>query len=170
MFEIRIVTENDVEQLQAISVETFSDTFGAQNQPDDLAEYLANAYSQQQLRLELAQVDSWFYFLWVDAELAGYLKLNINQAQSEQATKNSLEIERIYLRKAYQKRGLGKVLLEYAQQEAKNQSKSVIWLGVWEHNDNARAFYQKMGFVAFDQHEFVLGQDVQRDILMQRQL
>jgi len=43
-----------------------------------------------------------------------------------------------------------------------------IWLGVWERNGRAQAFYRKWNFRAVGQHVFQLGSDPQRDILMQR--
>ena len=53
---------------------------------------------------------------------------------------------------------------------AKELQKKYIWLGVWEKNERALEFYKKNGFVAFDQHIFTLGTDVQTDILMKLEL
>jgi len=43
-----------------------------------------------------------------------------------------------------------------------------VWLGVWEHNPRAIAFYRKWGFEAVGEHVFVVGTDPQRDLVMTR--
>lgn len=80
-----------------------------------------------------------------DDEILGYLKLNINRAQSEDLAKNALEIERIYIRSKHLRHGYGQKLLQFSEKEAIRQAKQAIWLGVWEHNERAKAFYKKMG-------------------------
>jgi ribosomal protein S18 acetylase RimI-like enzyme len=107
----------------------------------------------------------------VDEAIAGYLKLNIGHAQSEDMGDNSLEIERIYVCKTFQRRGLGRVFVDEAVLVAAGLAKSKVWLGVWEHNENAIAFYQKMGFnLTGTSHDFYLGTDRQTDLLMARNL
>ena len=49
---------------------------------------------------------------------------------------------------------------------AREKQAHYVWLGVWEKNERAIAFYRKNGFVAFDTHIFKLGDDEQTDILM----
>ncbi len=81
-----------------------------------------------------------------------------------------LEVERIYVRGKFHKRGLGKRLLTKAFEMAQERHKAKLWLGVWEHNDNALAFYQKMGFVRTGTHSFFMGDDEQRDYIMTKAL
>jgi ribosomal protein S18 acetylase RimI-like enzyme len=45
-----------------------------------------------------------------------------------------------------------------------------VWLGVWEHNPRAIAFYKKYGFISVGEHPFPLGGDLQRDIVMAKPL
>jgi diamine N-acetyltransferase len=56
--------------------------------------------------------------------------------------------------------------LDYIQQ----QGCDTVWLGVWEHNPRAIAFYEKWGFEKFGAHDFLLGTDLQTDILMKKKL
>ncbi|MBJ6950348.1 GNAT family N-acetyltransferase, partial [Vibrio cholerae] len=79
--------------------------------------------------------------------IAGYLKVNIDDAQSEEMGNESLEVERIYIKSSFQKHGLGKYLLINAIEIAIEHNKKNIWLGVWEKNEYAIAFYKKLGFV-----------------------
>lgn len=163
---LKVVTLQDVKQLQKISIETFSDTFKDANDEADLKEYLKSAYNIKQLESELSDSDSNFYFVYYKKELAGYLKLNVSNAQTEKHDINALEIERIYIKPNFKRLGLGKYLLNYAVEKAKELDKTSAWLGVWEENINALNFYKKMDFVCFSEHVFELGGEKQRDILM----
>ncbi|MNL75746.1 Protease synthase and sporulation negative regulatory protein PAI 1 [compost metagenome] len=53
---------------------------------------------------------------------------------------------------------------------AMEHSKKKIWLGVWEKNENAIAFYNKMGFVQTGVHSFYMGDEEQMDIIMTKTL
>ncbi|WP_339307908.1 GNAT family N-acetyltransferase [Paenibacillus sp. FSL R5-0519] len=159
-------TIEHVSELQEISYETFNETFKAQNSPENMKAYLEKAFNREQLETELSMADSQFLFIYVNHELAGYMKVNINDAQSEKMGVESLEIERVYIRKEFQKHGLGKVLLHKAIELATEHHKTNIWLGVWEKNENAIAFYEKMGFVQTGSHAFYMGDEEQIDFIM----
>lgn len=160
-------TAADVIALQQISRETFYDTFVGTTPEKDMADFLDAAYAEEKLIAELQNPQSSFYFLRNDAQdVVAYLKVNVGAAQSEDMGENMLEVERIYVRKAYQKQGLGKLLMNEAFQQAKALQKVNVWLGVWEHNTNAIAFYEKKGFQKFSEHAFVIGDDTQIDWLM----
>ncbi len=167
---IKKCTRDDLHELQAISIETFTETFKDQNSPEDLQAYLDKAYDLNKLEQELAVPSSSFFFIYSDQEVAGYLKLNTENAQTESMGNDSLEVERIYIRKAFQKYGFGKQLLNKAIELATEQNKKNIWLGVWEENDNAIAFYRKKGFVQTGSHSFFMGDDEQIDLILVKPL
>ncbi|WP_339783378.1 GNAT family N-acetyltransferase [Paenibacillus sp. FSL R7-0313] len=167
---IGICTIEHVCELQEISYETFNETFKAQNSPENMKAYLEKAFNREQLETELSIVDSQFLFIYVNDKLAGYMKVNINDAQSEKMGVESLEIERVYIKKEFQKHGLGKVLLHKAIEMATEHHKTNIWLGVWEKNENAIAFYEKMGFVQTGAHAFYMGDEEQIDFIMTKTL
>ncbi|KYD05463.1 GNAT family N-acetyltransferase [Heyndrickxia sporothermodurans] len=160
----------DSRKLQEISYETFDDTFKHQNTPENMKAYLEKAFNLTQLEKELANISSQFFFVYFNDELAGYLKVNTNDAQSEEMGEDSLEIERIYIKKSFQKHGLGKVLLNKALEIALEGNKKKVWLGVWEKNENAIAFYKKMGFVQTGAHSFYMGDEEQTDFIMTKTL
>lgn len=117
--------------------------------------YLERAFNLKQLEKELSNISSQFFFVYFNNEVAGYLKVNTNEAQSEEMGAESLEIERIYIKKKFQKHGLGKYMLNKAMEIAMERNKKKIWLGVWEKNENAIAFYKKLGFVQTGAHSFI---------------
>ena len=160
----------DLEVLQEISIETFNDTFKDQNSPENMKAYLEKAFNSEQLEKELSNTSSEFFFVYFNEAVAGYLKVNINEAQSEEVGDESLEIERIYIKSKFQKQGIGKYLFNKAIEIAMERNKEKIWLGVWEKNKNAIAFYKKMGFVHTDSHSFYMGDEEQIDIIMTKTL
>ncbi|MEH7418945.1 GNAT family N-acetyltransferase, partial [Neobacillus drentensis] len=122
-------TLEDSRTLQEISYETFNDTFKHQNSPENMIAYLERAFNLKQVEKELSNSSSQFYFVYVNNEVAGYLKINTNDAQSEEMGEESLEIERIYIKNKFQKHGLGKNLLNKALEIALECNKKKIWLG-----------------------------------------
>lgn len=167
---IQKITLKEVEALQAISRLTFYETFAEVNTEENMSSYLENDLSLERLSEELKNPNSEFYFASLENEVIGYLKINLESAQTEQKTANSLEIERIYLLKEFLGKHIGQLLLDQAFQIAKEKGKKNVWLGVWEENKRAIRFYQKNGFVEFDKHIFMLGEDAQTDILMRKKL
>jgi diamine N-acetyltransferase len=168
--EIKKCTLEDLHTLQEISYETFHQTFKDQNSPENMAAYLEKAFNLNQLEKELSHPSSLFYFVYSNGEVAGYLKMNTNDAQSEEMGDESLEIERIYIHQTFQKHGLGKHLFQKAMEVAMEQHKTKIWLGVWEKNQNAIGFYQRMGFVQTGTHSFYMGEEEQTDYIMTKTL
>lgn len=170
MTELVKCKPSDVEQLRDISIETFVDTFKDQNTEENLNEYLERAYNLKQLTSELHQVGTSFYFLKDSGVIVAYLKLNIDDAQSEKDNPQALEVERIYILPQHKRKGYGRELLEFAHARAKELNRTGIWLGVWEHNYNALAFYKKMGFQRIGEHTFIMGDDAQVDYIMLKEL
>ena len=167
---IKKCTFEDLELLQEISVETFNETFKNQNSPENMKAYLEKAFNLKQLEKELSNISSEFYFIYSNEEIAGYLKLNTIDAQTEIMGNDSLEIERIYIRKKLHKQGLGKYLLNKAIEIAIERNTEKIWLGVWEKNESAITFYKKLGFVQTGDHSFYMGDEEQIDFIMTKTL
>jgi len=163
---IKQVNPADIELLRELSVATFMETFASYNTEQNMNDYIRTAFSLEKLESELNTTNSEFYFIYTDTELAGYLKLNNGDAQTEANQYSSLEIERIYVLGKFQGKRLGQALFEYALQIANQKNVTYVWLGVWEKNVRAIQFYQKNGFKAFDKHIFRLGDDEQLDIMM----
>lgn len=170
LIEVKECTVEDLQMLQKVSVETFRDTFQDQNTEEDLYNYLEKAYNTKQLTSELLNQQSEFYFVFNGNDLAGYLKININEAQSETKGEDTLEIERIYVLPQFKGKGLGKILIQQAVERAQIHQKTNIWLGVWEHNHAALAFYKKLGFVQTGSHSFFMGEDEQTDLILTKNL
>ena len=169
-FWIRPCTGEDLAVLRDFSRRTYFETFSKQNTPENMAAYLDDAFETEKLRRELEDANSAFYFLYRGETLAGYLKLNEAPAQTDLHDPDSLEIERIYVGKEFQGMGLGRRLMEHAISTAVQRGKAFAWLGVWEKNTKALAFYRKNGFYPIGTQTFVMGDDPQTDYLMRKDL
>jgi ribosomal protein S18 acetylase RimI-like enzyme len=168
--DIKRVALNDIDQLQKIGRQTFSETFSAGNTEENMKKYLEEGFSIEKLTAELNNKNSEFYFATIDNKVIGYLKLNFGQSQTELKDDKALEIERIYVLKEFHGKSVGQLLYEKAMQIARQTNADYVWLGVWEENPRAINFYKKNGFVEFDKHVFKLGNDEQTDIMMKLQL
>jgi diamine N-acetyltransferase len=163
-------TPADLPALREIGRETYDQAFRSLNRPEVMDAYLAEAFALEKLRDEMARPGSSFWFLFVDGERAGYTKLNEAPDQSDINDTASLELERIYVRRRFQGKGLGSVLLEHAVSEAHRRGKAWIWLGVWEKNSDAISFYRRKGFTVAGRHSFRMGEELQSDLVMRRNL
>ena len=164
--EIRKATGSDLETIQKISIQTFIETFAAVNTPENIADYIKNSLNTEQLTAELNNVNSKFYIAYSNDEVVGYLKINFGDAQTESINENALEVQRIYVLQNFHGKNIGQLLLDEVKKIAKNTDVDSVWLGVWEENHRALRFYTKNGFVVFDKHVFIMGNDEQTDLLM----
>lgn len=169
-YTIKPITTSDVEKLQKVSRETFKATFDPYTAPNDMVRFLEEDYETVKLVKEIENPNSRFYFLMVQNEIAGYLKINVGDAQTEHLRENALEVERIYLRSSFQHRGLGNVLLDFAEKTAREEGKDYMWLGVYEKKVPAQHFYKRHGFSKVSQHTFQVGSDPQTDWLLVKKL
>ena len=168
--KIRKINIDDLETLRNLSIQTFKETFEEVNTEEDMQKYLDEKLSIEKLKTELENPNSEFYFAENNDEILGYLKLNFKDAQTEKLEENHFEIERIYVLKAFLGQKIGQILFDKAIEIGREKNLEYVWLGVWEENHRAIRFYEKNGFEIFGKHDFVLGEDVQTDLLMKMKI
>lgn len=161
---------HDIDELRELSVRTYYETFTAYNTPENMEEYLNRAFDREKLHRQLADKNVLFFLLYFDEKPAGYLKLNEAPAQTDINDTAALEIERIYVSKAFQGEGLGRYLMDKAISLAVQRRKKYVWLGVWEQNEKALRFYKRYGFYRIGRHSFVMGDDEQTDYIMRKDI
>ena len=161
------IAEVDVVQLRDIALKTFIDSYEHLNTPSNFNWYTQKAFPVEKLLSEIRNEESYYYFVYFGDDLAGYLKLNIGAAQTEIHSDNYLEIERIYLIDTFQKKGIGRMMIDFVFQKAQELSKSKVWLGVWDNNPSAIQFYERMGFQRSGSHIFKFGDEDQVDFIME---
>ena len=169
-FTLRYATRDDAALIADISQQTFYDTFAADNKPADMAKFLNEQFTKGRLMLEVGAPENIFLLAYEGDQVAGYVKLRQGKKLAALNGKTSLEIARIYVIKDFLGKGIGKLLMQASLDIAMESGKEVIWLGVWEHNQRAIAFYTAWGFQKFGECDFLLGDDLQHDWLMKKEL
>ncbi|RXM38978.1 GNAT family N-acetyltransferase [Chryseobacterium sp. CH21] len=167
---INKASAEDVEIVQSLGIQTFSETFAEDNTEGAMKKYLEESFNTEKIKSELNNPDSHFYIAWEEDNPVGYLKVNAGNAQTELQDEAGLEIERIYVKKSHHGKKVGQLLYDQALETARQFCKSYLWLGVWEENLRALQFYRKNGFVEFDKHIFRLGEEEQTDLMMKKML
>lgn len=136
-----------VNELKAISLETFTQSFFHLNTRGNFVAYVSEAFSEEILKQELSAPGTWFYFIYFQNQLAGYFKINFQASPGPETDMHSMELQRIYVLNKYQGSGIGSRALEFVLDMAKSANCKSIWLGVWEHNIKAIRFYENHGFI-----------------------
>ncbi|OJV17649.1 MAG: GNAT family N-acetyltransferase [Dyadobacter sp. 50-39] len=163
-------TINDLETVRQIGIDTFYESFSSLNTEKNMAHYLETGFSLERVASELGDPFSEFHLAYEGDQLIGYLKVNHGPAQSELKDDTALEIERIYVLREWQGLKVGQLFYDKAIEIARARRYAYVWLGVWEKNEKAIGFYKRNGFAEFDKHLFKLGDDIQTDIMMRRDL
>ncbi|WP_035356026.1 GNAT family N-acetyltransferase [Acetobacterium malicum] len=170
MILIKECSVDDLMDYQKISRQTYWETFAGMNTQANMQAYLEEAFNLEKLRSEWLNEASFFYFIFCNEQLAGYMKLNEGKAQTDLHDPLSLEVERIYVLKDFQGNGLGWQLMDKAVALGKARKLTYLWLGVWEDNKKALSFYQKHNFYKIGSHDFIMGDEIQTDYLMRKDL
>jgi len=165
---IRRANLEDAGLLADLGARTFGQTFASDNTPEDMAAYIAASFNLAQQTAELSDPASTFLIAEVNGLAAGYAMLRAGEAAEGVEGSKPVELVRLYVSREWLGRGVGAVLMNACLNEAQQAGHKTIWLGVWERNGRAQAFYRKWNFRAVGEHVFQLGSDPQRDILMER--
>jgi ribosomal protein S18 acetylase RimI-like enzyme len=166
--KVRRASAGDNGLLAEMGAQTFSAAFGPYNTPEDIALYIRNSFSPEIQAAELSDPASLFLIAEVDRRPVGYARLYEGEQPSAITGSHPIEIVRFYARPNWIGRGVGAALMRACLREAGARGCDTIWLDVWEENKRAIAFYEKWGFREVGTQLFLLGGDIQNDLLMQR--
>jgi len=167
---VRYATNEDAVLIADISRQTFYETFAADNRKEDMDKFLAEQFTEGKLMMELGSPENTFLLAYYGNEVAGYVKLREAKQPAKLSNAKALEIARIYAITNMIGKGVGNLLMQRSISIANEKGKEVIWLGVWGKNFRAINFYKKWGFEKFDVSDFLLGDDLQCDWLMKKEL
>lgn len=157
---IRRATPDDAAALAELAARTFHDTFAEHNRPEDMQAYMSEAYGEAQQRAELLDPNRITLVDVSDSTLIAYAQLRLALPE--------IEIGRFYVDRPWHGRGVAQSLMNAVNELARDLGATRIWLGVWEHNRRAIAFYEKCGFRDCGSQPFLLGSDLQTDRVMER--
>jgi ribosomal protein S18 acetylase RimI-like enzyme len=167
---IRRAHLSDAGVLAELAARTFRDTFAADNRSEDLELHLARSFGLIQQSAELADPSITTLIADIAGEATGYAQLKRGTAPDCVPGPSPMEVMRFYLDHAWHGRGIAQQLMEATVQEAVRQGARTLWLGVWERNARAQAFYRKCNFTHVGTKIFYVGEDPQSDSVMVRSL
>jgi diamine N-acetyltransferase len=165
---IRSAVPADAAALAEFGAQSFYDSFAVDNRPEDIAAYIAAAFNPQIQAEEIADPSSVFLIAEIENEMAGYARVKEGRPPASITGDRPIELVRIYAGKAYIGQGIGPALMQACLEIARERGCKTMWLGVWERNPRAIAFYRKWGFIEVGTQTFQLGSDLQTDVVMQR--
>ena len=170
ILSIRRGALQDAGLLAELGARTFFETFAADNTHQNMHAYLSMSFNPEQQAAELADPRCLFQIAELDGVPVGYAMLRSHGELPNIRGKNPIELVRLYVSRESLGSGVGAALMQAAINEARHEGYETLWLGVWERNHRARAFYRKWNFHEVGTHLFQLGDDQQTDILMLRSL
>lgn len=160
---IRRAGPSDASALAELAARTFAETFAADNSPEDLNAHLHSSYGLEQQSAELADPDVLTLLAYRNAELIGFAQVRRIPAPSCVVEEHPIEVHRFYLARSAQGTGVAAPLMQEVRAAAEELGGHHLWLGVWERNPRAVAFYVKSGFAKVGSHDFLVGSDRQTD-------
>lgn len=167
---VRTCNDKDIDTLVALGIKTFRDTFDDFNTPENMMRYINKTFTKKAVQEEMKEPGT-VYFLALDGRTpVGYAKMRASQNPQGLDDVAAMEIERLYAHNQYLGKRVGYMLMKACIDFAQKKRCSTVWLGVWENNARAIAFYEKNGFRPFGEHTFMLGEDAQTDLLMRKDL
>jgi ribosomal protein S18 acetylase RimI-like enzyme len=156
--------------LTELAARTFDDAFSPIISAESMEAYMSQAFTVEQISAELADPGATFLIFEIEGTAVGYVKLQTGEAPDCLRGTEPIEIVRFYLDRQFHGSGLAHTMMQSCLDHAKQSSHRTIYLGVWEHNPRAIAFYRKWGFEIVGSHIFQMGDEAQNDYWMERQL
>lgn len=167
---IREATVADAKLIADISHQTFYESFAAYNRKEDMDKFLNQQFTKGKLIMEVGARENTFLLAYHGNDIAGYVKIRDERVPLSLGNVSALEVARIYAVSNQIGKGVGSLLMQACIDIAGQRKKEWLWLGVWEKNQRAIDFYTKWGFEKFDETDFLLGDDMQRDWLMKKRI
>jgi ribosomal protein S18 acetylase RimI-like enzyme len=167
---IRRAKGDDARLLAELGGRTFSETFASDNSDADMVDYLSAAFSETKQATELADPGCTFHIAETNGVAVGYALLRSGSVPDSITNDQPIELVRLYVSREHLGFGVGAGLMRTCINEVIQLGYRTLWLGVWEHNHRAQAFYRKWDFREVGTHIFQLGGDAQTDLLMERSI
>lgn len=163
---LRLALPGDAPSLAILAERTFRDAFGARNSPENMDLHCAKYFGPDIQLREIGERGLVTTLADEAGRLAGFTQLRPARPSPVVKARKPAELSRIYVAAEWQGRGVAQALMDRAFADAARAGCDRLWLGVWEHNPKAMAFYRKSGFEIVGAQSFMLGQERQRDLVM----
>ena len=157
---------SDAPALAEFAARTFVEAFGPANRREDMEAHLASAYGVAQQGRELADPKCITVLMQAGDSLVGYAQVRRAPPPACVVGEEPVELHRFYVDRPWHGQGVAQRLMEAVHAAARDLGGRTLWLGVWERNPRAIAFYQKSGWHDTGATTFCVGPDRQTDRVM----
>lgn len=166
--QLRRARSDDSEALAALSTTTFRQAFGHLYRPQDLAQFLQDAFAIERQRAQLADPEQAIWLLEDDGQAVGLVAAGPCRLPHPQVAPGDGELRRLYLLASHQGQGHGGRLMQAAMDWLLREGPRTLWLGVWSENHGAQRFYRRWGFERAGEYLFEVGQARDREFILRR--
>ncbi len=166
--DLRIATPADIDTLSTLGARTFRETYRTISDPTEVDDYAATHFTRAKVEGWLATPASCTLIARADGVDAGYAHLRRGAVANCVEDRGAVELSRLYLLASAQGRGIGAALLRRALAAAAALGGRTLWLGVYDRNRRAIAFYEGQGFRPVGTHGFEFGGRLYTDPVMAR--
>jgi diamine N-acetyltransferase len=167
---LRQASTSDFKLISALAITTFYEAYYEQDPSIDLASYISDSFSLENMSSELKDANSTFFIAEIDGKAVGYAKLRENVIADCVTDKNAIELQRIYILEKVKGKHVGKALMDKCFEVAREKGFSTLWLGVWWRNELAQKFYEKLGFIRIGELKFEYGAGVETNYVFKIKL
>lgn len=167
---IRRAGVDDARLLAIIGTVSFYEAYFEQDTPIDIANYLCDNFSVEQMTAELNDPNAAFFIALQNEKAVGYAKLLSNAKAEGVSGSRPIELKRIYLVERVWGSGIGEALLSRCEDFGRSSGHDTIWLGVWQENQRGQRFYAKHGFSKVGTITFPYGDGAGINDVMEKEL
>ena len=153
--QLRPAAPRDALCLGALATQVFLDTYATTGINSDLANEARQHYSEEAYAKRLAAHEVEVTVAEIGGNLAGFIDVQCPSI-CPIPTVVGPEVLRLYVQAPFQRQGLGKELLRFAERQSHVQGSQVIWLTAWVGNARAVAFYPLAGYRNVGSTQYVI--------------
>ena len=165
---IRRADPSDAQVLSELGARTFAETFAHLYPPQDLADFLEQAYGLARIRADLADPAKAQWLVEAGGAAVGYALAGPCDLPHPEVTPASGELKRFYLLKGWQGGGTGGRLFAEVMAWLEREGPRDLWIGVWSENLGAQRFYMRHGFERVGEYGFRVGGTVDHELILRR--
>ncbi|WP_347173087.1 GNAT family N-acetyltransferase [Polaribacter uvawellassae] len=131
--------------------------------------YVDSQYSESAVLKDLLEVKNDYYFILFKDEIVGNFRIVWDKKLAGLKAEKQVKLHRIYIHPKTQGNGIGKKLLFWLEEKAREKNYKVIWLDAMNKQPQAFEFYKKLGF-QYHSHEFLNFDFLRDDVRKMSQL
>jgi GNAT superfamily N-acetyltransferase len=164
MYTIRTATTNDVETIRDIADKTWWVAYGPILEHEQIAFMLGEIYSVEKITKQVKENQQTYLLLEEDGNPVAFAAYSPREENPD-----IYKLHKLYCLPQTQGKGYGKILINAVAQKTIDAGKNVLELNVNRYN-NAKSFYEKMGFAIAYEEDISIGKYWMNDYVMRKEL